>query len=470
MNKSKELTKNTIIIFIGVFFTKIIQYFLLPVYTGYLSTSEYGTVDLFNTIVLLICPIISLQIEQGIFRFLINKRNDIKSQKELISSSFIFVIISSLICLVIMLIIAPFIKNEYKWFVVLNIFSTYFSSYLMQVSRGLGNNKAYSMSGFITALITIIFNIIFLACIGLKIDGMLLGSFIGYTICIIYLFMRLKIYTYLGIKYIKFEHLKKMLKYSLPMIPNTLSWWIFSSSDRIVISSFLGVAANGILSIAYKFSNIIIVIYNVFNLSITETISVHINENDIEDFFNNIFNKVCNIFTSIGIIMISCLSIAFYILVNESYNGAYVLLPIAIFASVFQVYSGILGTIYIAKKNTKSIAITSILAAIINIVIDLLLVNIIGLYAAVISTVASFIVLFIYRLFDVNKKYFNVNIENNVIINVILMLIVVIPLFYINNLYIKIINIIISTIIMIGFNKKSFKYFVKLFKKENKIK
>ena len=89
MSKGKELAKNTIILFIGVFFTKIIQYFLLPVYTGYLTTEEYGTVDLFNTIISLLIPIIGLQIEQGVFRYLISNRKNRDRQKEYISSSFI---------------------------------------------------------------------------------------------------------------------------------------------------------------------------------------------------------------------------------------------------------------------------------------------------------------------------------------------------------------------------------------------
>lgn len=467
MSKSKELAKNTVILFIGTFFTKVVQYFLLPVYTGYLTTEEYGTVDLFTTIISLLIPIIGLQIEQGVFRYLISKRDDSKSQRELISSSFAFLLLSSLISLIIILIILPFIKNDYKWLVVLNLYFTYFSTYFMQISRGLGNNKVYSISGFITSVITILFNILFLVGIGLKIDGMLYGSAIGYFIGIIYLLFRLKIIKYLSIKSINKESLKLMLSYSLPMIPNSLSWWVFSSSDRFIITAFVGLSATGLLSVAYKFSNIGIIIYNVFNLSITESISLHIKDNDIEDYYNNIFKKMGVAFTSFGAIIIAFMPMAFNMLINKSYGEGYGLIPIAIIATVFQVLSGNLGIIYVAKSNTKSIAITSILAATVNIVTDLALVKFIGVYAAVISTVISYLVLFIYRYIDVNKKYMKVRLGKTLIINMLITSFVVCGLYYINNIYIMALNMLIALLTSIIFNKESIIF---VFKKiQNKV-
>ena len=475
MSKSKELAKNTIILFIGTFFTKVAQYFLLPVYTGYLTTKEYGTVDLFTTIISLLIPIIGFQIEQGVFRYLISKRDDSKSQKELISSSFAFLLLSSLISFVIILIILPFIKNDYKWLVVLNLYFTYFSSYLMQVSRGLGNNKVYSISGFITSVSTILFNIFFLVGIGLRIDGMLYGTAIGYFIGIIYLFFRLRIIKYLSIKFVSKESLKLMLGYSLPMIPNSLSWWVFSSSDRFIITAFVGLSATGLLSVAYKFSNIGIIVYNVFNLSITESISLHIKDNDIEDYYNNIFRKIGIVFTSLGALIIAFMPMMFNLLVNKSYIDGYGLIPIAIIATIFQVLSGNLGIIYVAKSNTKSIAITSIIAAVVNIVTDLALVKFIGVYAAVISTVISYLVLFIYRYIDVNKRNMKVKLDKALILNLLITIFVVGSLYYINNIYIMALNMLIALLTSIIFNKDNIIYIFKkvqskLFKNNKVIK
>ena len=76
MSKEKQLMKNTAIITIGKVCTQMISFFLLPLYTAIFTTDEYGIVDLFNTIVACILPIVTLQIEQGLFRFLIDTRDD----------------------------------------------------------------------------------------------------------------------------------------------------------------------------------------------------------------------------------------------------------------------------------------------------------------------------------------------------------------------------------------------------------
>ena len=81
MNREKSLVKNTIIITIGRICTQLITFFLLPVYTALLSTEEYGTVDLLNTLVSLGLPIVTFQIEQALFRNLIDNRNNDKKIK-----------------------------------------------------------------------------------------------------------------------------------------------------------------------------------------------------------------------------------------------------------------------------------------------------------------------------------------------------------------------------------------------------
>lgn len=462
MSKSKELAKNTIILFIGTFFTKIIQYFLLPIYTGYLDSAEYGTVELFNTIIYLLIPIIGLQIEHGIFRFLINNRKNEMKKKELISSSFIFIITSNFIYFLLFLAFSPLIKYEYKWLLCLNLFLCNLSSIMLQVSRGLGNNKSYSISSFITALTTIIFNILFLVAIKLKVPGMIYGSAIGYIAGILYIFVRLKIYKYLSIKYINKAAIMEMIKYSVPMIPNTLSWWILSSSDRIIVSSFIGLSSTGLLSIAYKFSNIGIFIYNIFNMSLTESIALHIDDDDIDDYFNKIYNSVGNVFVSFGAILISIMPFGFKLLVNSTYSEAYGLISIAIVATVFQVLATMFGTIYIAKKNTKSVAFTSILAAAINILADLILIKYIGIYAAIISTILSYVVLFVYRLIDINKRYIKIKINHKLIINILTVLIILCPLYYINNMYIKIFSILFASFISILINFDNISYIKKI--------
>lgn len=465
MSRGNEFFKNTVILFIGIFFTKVIQYLLLPVYTSYLTTSEYGQFELYNTIITLLIPIIGLQADQGVFRFLINKRDNNKETKEIISSAFYFVVSSIIFYLLLFLVFNKFVSVSYKWLIVLNVILNSLSSLFLQISRGIGDNKDYSFSSFITSLFTIAFNMIFIIGIGVKVDGMLYGGAIGYCMGTLYLFFKIKMYKYISLKSVNFGSLKMIIKYSLPMIPNSISWWIFSSSDRVIISAFIGLSATGILSIAYKFSNALIIVYNVFNMSLTESVSLHISDIDIEAYFNKIYDKIGNIFISLSLLVLSFMPIIFNILVKGSYGDAYNLIPIAILATIMQIYSGMLGTLYVAKNNTKSIAITSILAAIVNIIVDLLLVKIIGVYAAVVSTLLSFVVLWLYRTIDVKNKYFNIYFNRKSIVNILLFVLLFI-IYYINNAFMIVLSIIISIIATFVMNKDNIAFLMNFLRRK----
>ena len=189
MNREKKLIKNTLIITIGTICTKMITFFLLPLYTGVLTTEEYGTVDLLNTLIFLMIPLITLQTEHAVFSQLIEVRNNKNKISQIISSSLFSIIIQCIIFLLIYLFINPFIKSDYNFLLLLNIYANIFSSFFLQISRGLGDNKRYAIGSFLSATSTILFNLLFLLCFNMKVKGMLLGMMLGQVVCYIYLFI-----------------------------------------------------------------------------------------------------------------------------------------------------------------------------------------------------------------------------------------------------------------------------------------
>lgn len=468
MNREKNLAKNTIIITIGKICTQLITFFLLPLYTGILSTEEYGAVDLLNTLVSLLLPIVTFQVEQAVFRELIEVRGKKNKESRIISSAVITVIFQCILYLVIFALISPFINNHYKFFLATNVVANIFLSLLLQISRGFGDNKKYAFASFISALSTIIFNVLFLVVIKLGANGMLLGTMLGQIVATIYLFISLKLYKYLKVKDYKKEVIKSLWKYSLPLIPNAISWWVFNASDRVIASAFLGVDQNGILAASLKFSAVFITFYNIFNMSWTESISIAIKDTDVSDYFNRMFNIVLRLFTAMAVGMIACMPFVFPIMINEKFSAGYGLVPISIIGSLFNVVVGLISVIYVAEKNTKAIASTSIVSAVINIIVHLVLIKFIGLYAAVISTFVAFFVMSIYRLMDASKRYFKIKIDMKFIIQSLIALIFVFVSYYINNIYLNVFVVLFAVLFAIYINKDSFDIIFKLFNKKLK--
>lgn len=467
MNREKKLLKNTLIISIGKISTSLITFLLLPLYTNILSPSEYGIVDLFNTLLSLLFPIVSFQIEKALFRELL-ETEDFNKKKELITTAFSTTIIQIVVFVIISLILSIFIKNEYKFYLIINVSAFILLSLLQQIARGLKNTNLYTLSSFISAFLIIIFNIIFLILLKMGVRGMLLGTFLGYMISFIFLFLKLHIMKFINIKLFSILVLKKFLKYSVPLIPDALSWWVFSMSDRVIVSGILGIDQNGILSASLKFSTVYITLYNIFDISWTESANLAVKDKDFDIYFNKMLNAFAKVFLSIGLIIVVCMPVVFPLMINENYSDGYKYIPISIIASYLNVLIGLISVIYLAKKNTKGIANTSIIAAIINIISHILLINKIGLYAATVSTLISFLILTIYRFVDIRKKYFTINIEKKFVISALIVTSFVCACYYFNNICMNCISMLVVIVYSCLLNKNSVKPFLELFYKKMK--
>ena len=457
MGRTQNLVKNTMILAVGNIFTKLITFFLLPLYTAILSTEEYGIIDLLNTLVSLFLPIVTFQVEQAMFRRLIEIRDNEDEKKTVISTGIFSVVIQCLIYLVLFFIISSFIDNNYKIFLATNVVAYIWASLLQQIARGVGNNKAYTISSIFSGIFTIVFNVLFLVAFKLQAYGMLLGTMIGQIACVVYLFIVLKLHKYLKIKAFKKNVLKELWKYSIPLIPNSISWWVFNASDRVIVSAILGLGLNGILSAANKFSSVYIMVYNFFHLSWIESISIHINDEDIEEFFSKMFNSSLRFFLAMGIGIIAVMPFVYPIMIDAKFAEGYYQVPILMIGSIFNVIVALETAIYVAKKNTKAIAMTSGVSAVINVVVHMVLIKFIGLYAASISTLIAYFVMSIYRFVNIKKKYYKIKIDKSIILSAIGILFILLPLYYINNKNLCLVGVLIAVIYALILNRKSIK-------------
>lgn len=453
MEKNKELIKNTIIILLGKFCTQFLSFFLLPLYTNILSSNEYGIYDLIVTYVALFVPVISLQMEMAIFRELIDVRGNCKTTSKIISSGIFSVVLQFIICLICYYLISVFINIPYKNYIILNILTVMVSSVFMQIARGLGKNVEYSISSVIAGISTILLNILFLVVLKFNVEGMIISAILSNIFAAIYIFISCKLYKKIKYSSVSKQTIHRLLKYSLPLVPNGLIWWIINVSDRTIISIFLGTGANGIYAVSNKFSSILMQVFNIFNLSWTESASLHINDEDKNEFFSGVFNKTLKYSLVVCLLIIVVLPFLFDILVSQSYNEAYIYIPILLVGMIFNIIVSFLGSIYVAKKLTKEVAKTSFGAGILNILINVFLVKYIGIFAAAISTVLAFLIMSIFRMVDV-QKYVKLKINFKEINIILLLFFISILLYYFNNTLVSAIYLIGVVIYVFIDNKK----------------
>lgn len=451
MGRKTDLAKNTLIFSIGTVLPKISVFITLPVLTGYLTKEEYGTFDLIFVIMPLLLPILTLNIRTAAFRFLIDVRDDESKIKVIISNTLIFSLAVSALSLPVIFFFMPSS-------IMLRILScVYMLSSLMNATmglfaRGLGKNLDYSLSVIVNSLFKVIFVVIFLWLLNAGLPGAIIAVLIGSASAVSYVVFRLKIYKYFSLSMLNFDEIKSLLAYSCPSILNALSWWIIRSSDRLVITSFIGLSANAAYAVAHKIPAILNMAEGTFHLAWTENASLALKDKDSSAYYSSMFTIILNFMAGLLGLIISSTPILFAILVRGDYSDAYNQMSILFAASFFTVINGFLGGIYVARKNMKGVAITTLEAAVCNLIVNLALVKFIGLYAASLSTLVSYVVVVIIRMRDAQKMV-SIKFDYKHILLIVLLMTIETVLCFMRKTVFDIINAVIAVTFFIMLNK-----------------
>lgn len=395
MNQKNLLFENTIIIMIGKISSQILSYVLLPLFTTRMAVAEYGKYDFGNTISLFMAPVITLLMEESMFRFLIDAEND-SDRKKIITQTIYYSLFSTLIFIPIIALVMHFSSYPLSFNIALMIFiiSNVCISISNAFARGIGHIKLYSLSNLLLGMGTLFLTILVLIFRPNAV-GLLYANSIANLACSAFLCIKLKLHKYVG-AYNK-QTMKEMVKFSAPLVPNSVSWTIINMSDRIILTNFVGSWANGIYAMANKFPNVINVLYGYFYQAWKESAARIYKEEDKEAYYDSIYRDIKRFLFAITVCMIAVLPFAFPILIKSDYRECYVYMPIIMIATYFANLSSFYGGIFSAFKETKIMGITTFIAALINLVIDLVFVKRFEIFAACFSTLVADVLIYFYR-------------------------------------------------------------------------
>ena len=131
------------------------------------------------------------------------------------------------------------IHYEYGLLFIIFVISNMFISLSNCLARGTSKIKLYSLSNFILGALTIILNILFIAVFNLGVSGLLWSNIIANMLTAIVMLSKLKLTKYVGKKYLSKKVLSSMIRYSVPLVPNSISWLVITMSDRIMLTSIV---------------------------------------------------------------------------------------------------------------------------------------------------------------------------------------------------------------------------------------
>lgn len=410
MNSYKYLLKNIGLLTLSSFATKLLSFFLVPLYTNILTTTEYGTYDLFNASIGVILPVLTLNIQEAVLRFAIDKKT---SRNAIATISFKYLLISNFTVLIGLVInsIWGFSKviSDYGVLFFLMFFVQSLSGIIVTYIRGIDRITELSVSSVIASVITLGCNILFLVFFRWKLVGYFLANIIGPFIQCLYLIIRSDFYRHIKIKKYSSQE-KEMLKYSRPLIANSIAWWVNNVSDRYVVIFFCGLAENGIYSIAGKIPSILNIFQSIFNSAWTLSAVKDFDPEDKNGFFSNTYKAYnCMMTISCSLIIAFNKPLAHFLYAKDFYI-AWKYVPWLTIAILFGALSGYIGGFFSAVKDSKIFASSTIIGAVTNLVLNFIFTPVYGALGASIATAICYFVVWIFR-FCQSRKYIKIKVN-----------------------------------------------------------
>ncbi|OJG98707.1 flippase Wzx [Enterococcus termitis] len=410
---------------IGNLGSKLISFIMLPLYTYKLTTEQYGTADLISTTVTLLLPVVTLSVFESVLRFAM----DSESNKNKIFSNSLAVTFFGNIFLFVLLLISIFLDNRNLFFLLLLLMLQSVQSLLSQYAKAIGLLKEYAFNGILMTIVTSLMNILLLLIFDYGITGYLISIVITYVVSILFFSFKLDLRTIFNKNYIDYHYMKKMLVYSIPLIPNSIAIWFTNMVSRYFILFFLGASANGIFAVANKIPVLLTTLHSLFYQSWQLSAIEEYEQEGKSQFYTNVFSLYSQLlFLGITSILVIVKPIIEFTMSGD-FSIAWRYVPFLLLTVAYSSFSSFLGTNYIAAKATKGALYTTSIGAVMNICLNLFLIPKLGLYGAGLSSSISFFVLWLIRVKH-TKKYIHIQLNiKNLILNNLLIFIQIIILF-----------------------------------------
>lgn len=408
MDSEKTLIKNTVIYAIGNFGSKILAYVMVLIYSYYIAPEDMGYYDLILTTVEMMRPLVLFQINDGLYRFLIVRDKD--GRAALVGTGMKFLFVTTIAAEALFAVFAWVFQIAYPVWIGLYFASTLFFVLMQDSVRGFGDNKLYATCGVVNSLVMLVFEVLGLMVLRLGVISLVISKVLANVVCCIMLAYRHKEFRQGMQEKQDGELLRNLLRYSAPLVPNTICWWIVNSSDRYIILYFLGASYNGLFSMAYKFPTIITTITSIFYLAWQESAIKEYNTPNRDAFFSNVFQKYYVLLFTLTMCAIPATHIVIELFVSPEYKSAWLYTGFLYLGSSLSALCSFLGLGYQISKETNRSMFTTIFAAILNIIINVGLISRIGLQAASVSTFAAYAFLFVIRI-QHTKRYYSLSIH-----------------------------------------------------------
>jgi O-antigen/teichoic acid export membrane protein len=401
--KNKRLMNNTFIFMIGNIGSKFIQFFLVPLYTYTLSTAQYGVTELVLTASNLLMPVFSISIADGMLRFGLDKT----LKKGSVLKCSLFIVFMGTIASVLMIPVFRLNRILHEWLVFfliilnLRIYRDVFAINLKMNDK----NKLFAIDSIIYTFVLCGASVIFLVWVKMGMVGYFLAYVVANIISIVFLILVGNPIREIQQSPLERKLLKRLILYSIPMIINGISWWITNASDRFMLEWFMTESDVGIYSVAAKIPSFITTFTSVFTQAWIISSVIEYDSEKEKRFYSETFHKYYVTLFMGAALLLTIIKPFMKIYVSLEFYSAWQYAAFLICSSIVSGICAFTVGIYAATKKNMHIMVTTVIGAVINIILNYLLIPQIGIMGAAIATYISWGIIAYIRLFDIRKFF-----------------------------------------------------------------
>ncbi len=424
MNKYKTLALNTVVFAIGSFGSKILAFLLTKLYTKFFDGAfVFNTKEILETCANMLIPLVSMSIADAIIRYGLDKNYE---QKSVFSNAAVILMTGGAGFLVLspLLLLYSDIRPHVPLLIGFVLCSC-FRQLSAQFARARGMVKLFAADGIICTLMFFVANVILIAKLKLGITGFMLSNMFADTVSGIGVWCIAKHGRYFSFKYVDKELLETMLRFSLPLIPTAELWLITGFSDRIFVKAIVSATEAGVYGAATKIPNLLAMVstifYQAWNMS-----AIAENDSDTKSkFYAQVYDAYQALLALAAGGIIAFDQILSYFLIDTSkdpaYEHAYLYTPVLVIAVLMMCCNQFFSSIYTVTRHTRNSFWTSLAAAVVNLVLNAILIPIFAVQGAIIATLASYVVCYVIRLFDA-RRYVPFHVSNlRTVVNIVLL-------------------------------------------------
>lgn len=404
---ARSLLKNTIIISLGSAGAGVIKFVNVLCLTYFVAVDQMGDYDLAITYASLAFPIACMAMYEGVFRWMLDEG---ASKEDTARTSIVVMAASLIVFEAVAIPLMASLGYGYPVEMAALIVAESVNTYSQYALRGMHKNKAFAVQGIVYALALILTNVILVIVIPMQASGLMWSVVVADVCSAMFALVSVRYVTrYVSRGLFRKDLAIRLLRYSIPIMPNTMAWWLVSGSNRVMVGWVLGSAANGIFAIANRFPSILNMCTRFFYQAWQEqAISVD-NDEERDAYYSGVFNSYVRLLLS-GVVLLLPFSKIAIALVSPDYYEAILYLGPLYLSCAFSAMSSFYGTGYLKSRKTFGAFTTTVVGAIVNVAFTAVTISLLGLHAAALGSMFGNLAIWLVRMAQ-TRRYFRIHIR-----------------------------------------------------------